>query len=78
MQKKFGDPKCPLTRVPMLDKMVKDRMFQDATELDRTLARLQALFLDTVGLLAAGKQEELSVDRAVMAAKTALRFLGNA
>jgi hypothetical protein len=30
----YGDPKCPKTRVPKLDKMVKDRLHQETAKLD--------------------------------------------
>ena len=31
MREKFGDSRCPLTRVPKLDKMVKDRITQESS-----------------------------------------------
>ena len=46
------DPKWPPTRVPKLHKMVKDRLSKEAVKLDKSLARLQVLFLDAVGPLA--------------------------
>ena len=30
----YGDPKCPKTRVPKLDKIVKDRLHQETAKLD--------------------------------------------
>ena len=82
MREKFGDPRCPPTRVQKLDKIVKDRMSQEAAKMDKTLARLQALFLDIVGPLASiledSEKGELTIEKATIAAKTALRFAGNA
>ena len=53
-------------------------MSQESVKLDRALARLQALFLDTVGPLATileeGEKGRLTVDKARTAAKTALRI----
>ena len=44
----YGNPKCPKTRVPKLDKIVKDRLHQETAKLDRVLTRIQALTLDAV------------------------------
>ena len=78
-RERFGDPKCPPTRVP---KLVKDRVSQEAVKLDKAMARLQALFLDAVGPLATileeGENGSLTADKAMTAVKTALRFIGNA
>ena len=41
----YGDPKSPKTRVPKLDKIVKDRLHQETAKLDQVLARIQALTL---------------------------------
>ena len=61
--------------------MVKDRLHQDTIKLDRSLSRLQAL-LDVAGPLAMivdlGERGELTVQKAVVAAKVGLRFVGNA
>ena len=50
--------------------------------MDKTLARLQALFLDIEGPLASiledAEKGELTIARATTAARTALRFAGNA
>ena len=66
MKERVGDPKCTPTRVPKLDKMVKDRVSQESVELDRSLARLQALFLDAVEPLATileeGEKGSLTAD----------------
>ena len=82
MREKFGDPRCPPTRVPKLDKMVCDRISQEAVKVDRSLARLQALFLDAVVPLASILEEDdkgtLTTEKATTAAKMALRFVGNA
>ncbi len=82
MREKFGDPRCPPTRVPKLDKMVKDRISQETVRLDRSMARLQALLLDAVGPMASILEEDengtLTTEKAVTAAKMALRFVGNA
>ena len=57
-------------------------MSQDSAQLVKTLARLQALFLDAVSPLATLVEESeknlLLVDRAGTAAKTAVCFLCNA
>jgi hypothetical protein len=39
------------TRAPKLDKIVKDRQTQETAKMDRTIARIQALATDVVGLL---------------------------
>ena len=82
MREKFGDPKCPPTRVPKLDKMVKDRITSESVKLDKSLARLQALCLDAVGPLTTiideGDKGNLSEEMAIGAARMALRFIGNA
>lgn len=52
LREKHGDPKCSPTRVPKLDKMVKDRMSQTSVKMDRSLARLQALYVDAASPLA--------------------------
>ena len=61
---------------------LSDRVSQEAVKLDKALARLQVLFLDAVGPLATileeGKNRSLTADKAMTAAKTALRFIGNA
>ena len=79
---RYGDPRSVPTRVPKLDKMVKDRLRPDTTKMDRALARLQALTLDAVGpltsLLELREKEELTPENAMAAAKLALRFIGNA
>ena len=78
LPRKFGDLKCSPTRVPKLDKIVKDRVSQESIKQDR----LQALFLDAVGPLATileeGEKGSFTADRAMTTAKTALRFIGNA
>ena len=82
MREKFGDPRCPPTRVPKLDKMVKDRITQESVKLDKSPARLQALFLDAVGplttILEEGEKGSLTAEKATAAARMALRFVGNA
>ena len=82
LREKNGDPRCPPTRVPKLDKMVRDRMSQGAVKLDRSLARLQAHCVDAAGPLAMmlelAEQGELSAERSVTLARLALRFVGNA
>jgi hypothetical protein len=82
MRERFGDPKCPPTRVPKLDKMVKDRVSQESVKLDRALARLQAFFLDAVGplttILEEAENGRLTEETAITATRTALRFIGNA
>ena len=82
MREKFGDPKCPPTRVPKMDKMVKDRITQESVKLDKSLARLQALVVDAVGpmttILEEGEKGSLNAELAMNAARMALRFLVNA
>ena len=82
LREKHGDPRCPPTKVPKLDKMVRDRMSQGTVKLDRSLARLQALCVDAAGplamLLEQAEQGQLSMERSVTLAKLALRFVGNA
>ena len=81
MREKFEDPRCPPTRVPKLDKMVKDRIAQESVKLDRSLVRLQVLFLDAVGpmatILEEGEKGSLTTEKAVTAARMALWFMGN-
>ena len=68
--------------MPKLDKMVRDRMSQEAVKLDRSLARPQALCVDAVGpqatLLELAEQDQLTAEGAVSLTKLALRFVGNA
>ena len=82
LREKHGDHRCPPTRVPKLDKMVRDRMSQGAIKLDRSFARLQALCVNAAGPLASlleqAERGELTVERSVILAKLALRFVGNA
>jgi hypothetical protein len=82
LREKHGDPRCPPTRVPKLDKMVRDRMSQGAVKLDRSLTRLQALCVDAVGPLASlvelAERNQLTAEGAVALSKLALRFVGNA
>ena len=82
LREKNGDPRCPPTRVPILDKMVRDRMSQGAVKLDHSLARLQTHCVDAAGPLAMmlelAEQGELSAERSVTLARLALRFVGNA
>ncbi len=82
MREKFGDPKCPPTRVPKLDKMVRDRITLESMKLDKSLARLQALCLDAVGplttIIEEGDKGTLNAEMATGAARMALRFVGNA
>lgn len=82
LRERNGDPKCPPTRIPKLDKMVRDRMSQGSVKLDRSLARLKALSVYATGPLASlieqGNRGELTTEKAVAMAKTAIRFLGNA
>lgn len=70
------------TRVPKLDKIVKDRLSPETARLDHMLARLQVLTLDVVGSLATitdlGKSGTLTAERAIAAAKLAIKFAGNA
>lgn len=81
-RERYGDPKCPKTRVPKLDKMVKDRLNQETARLDRVLARIQALTLDVVGPLSTiieqAEAGTLTAERAVAAARMAIKFTGNA
>ena len=80
LRKKNGDPRCPPTRVPKLDKMVQDRMSQGAVKLNRSLARLQAHCVDAAGPLATmlelAERGELSAERSVTLARLTLRWLG--
>ena len=80
-RERYGDPRCVQTRIPKMDKMVKDRLRSDTAKTDRSLARLQALALDAVGPLASivekGEKGTLTVDAAIAAARQALKFLGN-
>ena len=81
MREKFEDPHCPPTRVPKLDKMVEDRIAQESVKLDRSLARLQVLFLGAVGpmatILEEGEKGSLTTEQAMTDAKMALWFMGN-
>lgn len=81
-RERYGDPKCPKTRVPKLDKIVKDRLTQETARMDRTLARIQALATDVVGPLTTiveqGEAGSLTAEGAIAAAKLALKFAGNA
>ena len=78
----YGDPKCPKTRVPKLDKIVKDRLHQETAKLDRVLARIQALTLDAVGPLTTiveqAEANALTMEGALAAARMAIKFIGNA
>ena len=70
------------TRVPKLDKIVKDRLCLETARLDHTLARFQALTLDVVGPLAMitdqGESGTLMLEKAIAAAKLAVKFTDNA
>ena len=81
-RERYGDSKCPKTRVPKLDKIVKDRLTQETARMDRTLARIQALATDVVGPLTTiveqGEAGSLTAEGAIAAAKLALKFAGNA
>ena len=80
-RERYGDPKCVQTRIPKMDKMVRDRLRTDTAKTDRSLARLQALAMDAVGPLTSivekGEKGTLSLDGAIAAAKQGLKFLGN-
>ena len=80
-RERYGDPRCVQTRIPKMDKMVKDRLRPDTAKMDRSLARLQALATDSVGPLTSivekGEKGTLTVDGAIAAAKQALKFLWN-
>ena len=82
LREKNGDPRYPPTRVPKLDKMVRDRMSQGAVKLDRSLTRLQTHCVDAAGPLATmlelAERGELSAVRSVTLARLTLRFMGNA
>ena len=75
-EREVQDPRCPPTRVPKFDKMVKDRIVQESVKLDRSLARLQVLFLDAVGpmatILKEGEKGSLTMEKAMTAARMAL------
>ena len=81
-KERYGDPRCSATRVPKLDKIVKDRMKPDSIKLDKTLARIQALTLDVVGPLTTvvdeGEAGTLTAEKALAATRLALKFAGNA
>lgn len=80
-RERYGDPRCVQTRIPKMDKMVRDRLRPDTAKTDRSLARLQALAMDAVGPLTSivdkGEKRTLTADEAIAAAKQALKFLGN-
>ena len=52
-RERYGNPKCSTTRVPKLNKIIKDRMRAESIKLDKALSRIQALVLDVVGPLTA-------------------------
>ena len=81
-RERYGDPKCPRTRVPKLDKIVKDRLHQETAKLDRALARIQALTLDVVGPLTTiidqAEAGTLTIEGTIAAARMGIKFAGNA
>ncbi len=72
----------PKTACPTLDKVIKTRLSANTKARDKTLAKQQALLLDTVGPLASILEDastgELTMKGTVDAVQTALKLLGNA
>lgn len=77
-----GAPNTSATACPNMDKVVKTRLSAVTKSQDKQLAKQQALFLDAVGpityLLEEATKGELTQKKAVEAAQTALKLLGNA
>ena len=81
-RERHGVPKSAPTRVPKLDKVIKDRISSKTAKTDKDLGRIQAFILDAVGPLTAivegAEKEELTSKTAAEAARMALQFIGNA
>ena len=79
---KYGAPSTSATACPNMDKVIKTRLSAVTKSQDKQLARQQALLLDAVGpityLLEEATKGELNQKKAVEAAQTALKLLGNA
>ena len=89
MQSKFILPKAPVTRAPHLDKVYADSCSKSTKQADRSLARMQALMLDTAGLILKALEQlnatteddseeiELDLEKLRDALEASLTFLGN-
>ena len=79
---KVGVPDCDQVRCPKLDGVLKAVLPRDAIKADGYLSRLQQFWLDAVAPLAAllenAEAGELTPEKAVSAAQTALYLMGNA
>ena len=67
-RERYRDPKCAQTRIPKMDKMVRDRLRSDTAKTDRSLAGLLTCIVE---------KGTLTIDGAMAAAKQALKYLGN-
>ena len=78
---KVGVPDCDQVRCPKLDGVLKAVLPRDAIKADGYLSRLQQFWLDAVAPLAAllesAEAGELTPEKAVSAAQTALYLMGN-
>ena len=78
----LGMPACDTTKCLCLDATIKAQASKTCKYGDKSLARLQTLLLDAVGLLTSlleqGQKGRLTPKAAADAATQALRFLGNA
>lgn len=79
---KYGAPNTPVTACPNMDKVIKSQLSAVAKSRDKQMAKQQALCLDAVGpitqILEEAVKGELTQKKAVEAAQTALKLLGNA
>ena len=89
LRSKFILPKAPVTITPRLDKVYADSCSKSTKQADKSLARIQALTLDTAGPLSEAlemvhavdgdsDQVELDLEKLVAALETSLAFIGNA
>ena len=79
---KVGVPDCDQIRCPKLDGVLKAVLTKDAIKADGYLSRLHQLWLDAVAPLTAAlesvEEGDLTPEKAVRAAQTALYLMGNA
>ena len=79
---KIGVPDCDQIRCPKLDGVLKAVLPKDAIKADGYLSRLQQFWPDAVAPLAAilesAEEGDLTPEKAVAAAQTALYLMGNA
>ena len=82
LKRKLLTPGTPHTKYPKLDPAIQSRLPKQAKEVDRALARLQTLVLDSaaplISTLEAARKGSLTTRDAAESAQLALKLLGNA